>query len=155
MPDEQRYFFDSPAGRILLRFDGEILIGVDFGDAAGVADCPPLPPSDARRWLEAYFAGRDPGPLPRHEMGGSKFQRRVWTEMLRIPRGQTLSYGELAQRIGSAPRAVGQACKRNHLPLFIPCHRVVAASSLGGYSGARDGHQLDRKRWLLHHEAAV
>ena len=152
MPAEP-FFYHSPAGPMLLRFDGEVLIGVDFDDR--LPDPPPfaeLPAGPHRRWLDDYFAGRDPGALPPHDMGGSDFQQRVWKAMLEIPRGRTLSYGEVARRIGSAPRAVGQACRRNHLPVFIPCHRIVAAGSIGGYSGATGGHKLDRKIWLLRHE---
>jgi methylated-DNA-[protein]-cysteine S-methyltransferase len=83
---------------------------------------------------------------------GTEFQRRVWTALRRIPAGQVLTYGELARRLGSAPRAVGQACRANPIPLLIPCHRVVAASGLGGYAGATGGELLARKRWLLEQE---
>ncbi len=154
---ETRFYYRSPAGLMLLRFDDAVetptLIGVDFDDACpGVPPCPELPDGAHRRWLDDYFAGRDPGPLPPHCMGGTAFQQRVWREMLAIEAGRTRSYGEVARRIGSAPRAVGQACKRNNLPVFIPCHRIVAAADLGGYSGATGGHKLERKRWLLRHE---
>jgi methylated-DNA-[protein]-cysteine S-methyltransferase len=156
MPAETRHFYRSPTGLMMLRFEEETLVGVDFDDDNPSAPpCPELPDGVHRRWLDDYFAGRDPGALPPHRMGGSAFQQRVWREMLAIPRGQTLSYGQVAMRIGSAPRAVGQACRRNHLPVFIPCHRIVAASSAGGYAGATGGHKLDRKLWLLRHEGAV
>jgi methylated-DNA-[protein]-cysteine S-methyltransferase len=80
-------------------------------------------------------------------------ERRVWQELQRIPRGQAISYKELAQRIGNpkASRAVGGANGSNPIPLIIPCHRVINADgSLGGYSSG-----LDRKRWLLRHEGAL
>ncbi|OGR31035.1 MAG: hypothetical protein A2139_08485 [Desulfobacca sp. RBG_16_60_12] len=83
---------------------------------------------------------------------GTPFQLRVWPELRRIPWGQTISYKELARRVGSpkASRAVGQANAVNPIPLIIPCHRVIAADGgLGGYSSG-----LDRKRWLLRHEGA-
>ena len=66
--------------------------------------------------------------------------------MISIPWGQTLSYGEVAHAAGGAPRAVGQACGANMLPLVVPCHRVLAANGIGGYSG---GKGLDTKRFLL------
>lgn len=78
---------------------------------------------------------------------GTPFQRKVWKELLRIPSGTTISYAELARRIGkpTAMRAVAQACARNPLPVVIPCHRVIRSDgSLGGYSGGRR-----RKRQLL------
>jgi len=84
---------------------------------------------------------------------GTPFQRRVWTGIAAIPSGETTSYGELAQTIGSGPRAVGNACGANPYPLVVPCHRVVAANhGLGGFARQRGGFLLDVKRWLLAHE---
>ncbi|BAO44863.1 methylated-DNA--[protein]-cysteine S-methyltransferase [Thiolapillus brandeum] len=83
---------------------------------------------------------------------GSVFQRRVWEALLQIPPGQTKTYGDLALALGSSPRAVGGACRRNPIPLFIPCHRVVAANGDGGFAGHTSGHWMDIKRWLLAHE---
>lgn len=82
------------------------------------------------------------------------FQRRVYLALLAIPAGTTISYGELAQRIGCrSAQAVGQALKRNPFAPEVPCHRVVAADgSLGGYNGKRDGEQIEYKRALLEQE---
>lgn len=82
------------------------------------------------------------------------FQRRVYLALLDIPRGQTITYAELARRIGChSAQAVGQALKRNPFAPEVPCHRVVAADgSLGGYNGQRDGEELERKRQLLEAE---
>ena len=82
---------------------------------------------------------------------GTPFQRRVWNAISAIPRGQVLTYGEIAQQIGSGPRAVANACGANNLPLVIPCHRVVAKSGLGGYMQG-DPNGLKIKKWLLKHE---
>ncbi len=84
---------------------------------------------------------------------GTDFQRRVWNEIARIPRGSTLTYGDLARRLNGTARAVGQACGDNRLPLAIPCHRVVAASGIGGFAHHRGGAYERIKRWLLLHEA--
>lgn len=86
---------------------------------------------------------------------GTGFQRRVWREIAMIPAGATRTYGELADRLGSAPRAVGQACGSNPLPLVIPCHRVVAARGIGGFAHQRGGAYERIKRWLLRHECGV
>lgn len=86
------------------------------------------------------------------ELEGTQFQQRVWQALREIPPGKTLTYGELAQRIGSGARAVGNACRANPCPLVVPCHRVVAANGLGGFAGERSGRKLEIKRWLLHHE---
>jgi methylated-DNA-[protein]-cysteine S-methyltransferase len=86
------------------------------------------------------------------ELAGTPFQQRVWRALIQIPAGETLTYGELAARLGSGARAVGNACRRNPLSIIVPCHRVVAASGIGGYSGSTSGPVLERKRWLLGHE---
>lgn len=87
------------------------------------------------------------------EPSGTAFQRSVWRAIAAIPQGKTLTYGEIAKRLKSAPRAVGQACGRNPYPVIVPCHRVVAADGgLGGFANARGGYLLDTKRWLLEHE---
>jgi methylated-DNA-[protein]-cysteine S-methyltransferase len=83
---------------------------------------------------------------------GTPFQRRVWKELQRIPPGARLTYGELAERLKTAPRTVGGACRANPIPLLIPCHRVVAANGDGGFAGHTRGHWLEIKRWLLEHE---
>lgn len=83
---------------------------------------------------------------------GSGFQRRVWDAMCAIPRGRTRTYGELALELGGEPRAVGQACGDNLLPIVIPCHRVVAADGIGGFGHTSEGFLIETKRWLLLHE---
>lgn len=83
---------------------------------------------------------------------GTPFQRRIWEAIARIPVGETRTYGELARRVGATPRAVGQACGANPLPVVVPCHRVVAATGIGGFAHATGGFLLDAKRWLLAHE---
>ena len=83
---------------------------------------------------------------------GTPFQLRVWRALLAIPVGQFLTYGALAAQLNTAPRAVGQACGANPLPLVIPCHRVISATGLGGFMHAACGAPLDIKAWLLRHE---
>jgi len=112
---------------------------------------PPL--AQARQQLSEYFAGkRTDFDLPL-KPAGSGFQLEVWNQLTKIPFGQTITYGELAKRIGKpdAPRAVGLANGSNPISLIIPCHRVIGASGkLTGYGGG-----LDRKVWLLEHEGAM
>jgi methylated-DNA-[protein]-cysteine S-methyltransferase len=86
------------------------------------------------------------------QLSGTEFQQRVWRSLLAIPVGAVLTYGELAGELKSSARAVGQACRRNPTPVVVPCHRVVAASGLGGFAGVTAGAMSDIKRWLLHHE---
>ena len=105
--------------------------------------------------LSAYFESGQR--LPKFPLmpAGSEYCQTVWQRLVEIPFGQTLTYGELAKQLSSGPRAIAQACRRNPIPLLIPCHRVVAATGIGGYSGAVTGPRVEFKRWLLKHEAAV
>lgn len=108
----------------------------------------------AAEQVTRYFADPDfVFDLPLMELG-SGFQRKVWDAICAIPRGTVRTYGYVAKEIGSAPRAVGQACGANWFPLVIPCHRVTAAGGLGGFSNhdEENGFHLSVKRWLLKHE---
>ena len=109
------------------------------------------------RQVECYLA--DPNfrfDLPLAEVG-TAFQHRVWDVISAIPRGEVLTYGQVAKLIRSAPRAVGQACGANWFPLVIPCHRVTASGGLGGFSNQDDesGFHLGVKRWLLAYEGVA
>jgi len=86
--------------------------------------------------------------LPR----GTSFQKSVWNELCKIPLGETRTYGEIAKKLNSSARAVGNACRKNPIAIIIPCHRVVSATGIGGYAGKTGGKQLAIKRWLLNHE---
>ena len=155
------YLAETPVGPLRLSFTDRGLTALEFaGEEASPAPEHNAPPPRLKRFIDAakreqtaYIQGvpTDFASLtldPR----GTPFQLRVWQELRRIPWGQTISYGELARRVGNpkASRAVGQANAVNPIPLIVPCHRVIAADgSLGGYSSG-----LDRKRWLLRHEGA-
>lgn len=86
---------------------------------------------------------------------GTPFQNKVWRELKSIPCGKVVTYGELAKRLGTSARAVGNACRKNPIPVVIPCHRVVSATGIGGYAGDTSGGLLKIKSWLLQHEAAT
>ena len=102
--------------------------------------------------LSAYFNN------PKHiftipySLSGTPFQQRVWQALQKIPSGQTMSYGALAKQLNTSPRAIGQACRTNPIPIVIPCHRVVAKTGMGGFAGQREGRMLQVKEWLLNHE---
>lgn len=83
---------------------------------------------------------------------GTDFQQKVWQLLQFVHPGSTETYGGIAAKLGSGARAVGNACRRNPLPIVIPCHRIVAAGHIGGYAGHLDGKVHDRKYWLLAHE---
>lgn len=155
--------YASPLGELVLASDGKSLIGVFFTgqkydratvspDAKSLSSADELPVLDAARaWLDAYFAGKDPGPIPPVAQRGSEFRQRVWSILEEIPYGQLTTYGAIAQRIAAetgaraSARAVGGAVGHNNVSIIVPCHRVVGASgSLTGFGGG-----LDRKIALL------
>jgi methylated-DNA-[protein]-cysteine S-methyltransferase len=149
--------FDSPLGELLLIGDGESLTGLYMQsqkyarEVQGGWRCEAQPFRAVVEQLAAYFGGElrtfDLSLAPR----GTYFQRTVWRALLDVPFGATETYGALARRIGSpnAPRAVGLANGHNPIGIIVPCHRVIGANgSLTGYGGG-----IERKRWLLAHEA--
>ena len=86
------------------------------------------------------------------DIQGTTFQNRVWKQVAKIPYGESLTYGDIAKAINSGPRAVGNACRHNPIPIIIPCHRVVKKGGIGGYCGSVVGKQIQQKDWLLRHE---
>ncbi len=149
-------YFNSPLGEILLLGDGEFVTGLFIGQHKGQPEIEPAwKLSDEgfatiRQQLAEYFAGRRQEFDVPLKLAGTRFQQRVWQELVRIPFGATISYGELARRIGqpTASRAVGAANGRNPVSILIPCHRVIGSGgALTGYGGG-----LDKKEWLLNFE---
>jgi methylated-DNA-[protein]-cysteine S-methyltransferase len=149
---------DSPIGKLTITVEDGLLTGVHMHEqrhfpaisASVQRDDAALAPIVEQ--LRAYFAGELTGFELQLDLRGTPFQRRVWAELQEIPYGETISYGELARRVGNpkASRAVGLANGRNPVAIVVPCHRVIGADgSLTGYGGG-----LDRKVWLLEHEAA-
>lgn len=153
--------YTSPLGEILLAADGEGLTGLWFAEGSrytGLGLSPSAEESDspyfeeARRWLDIYFEGKDPGFTPKLHLVGSAFRNRVGEIMLEIPFGHTMTYQEIARRIAAergiprmSSQAVGGAVGKNPISLIIPCHRVVGTNgSLTGYGGG-----IRRKEALL------
>ena len=146
----------TPIDRLVIASDGSAIVGVWMANAE--PDDPRWADqrgtdsllAEARRQVVAYFAGE----LRAFDLplapNGTEFQRRVWTELTKIPFGTTTSYAELARRVSNAAavRAVGAANGRNPIPIIVPCHRVIGSDgSLTGFGGG-----LPRKQWLLRHE---
>lgn len=133
------------------------IVGIDYLPARTEPVAPRTKLAEAaQREFEAYAAD------PEHAFDlpwtliASDFETAVWAAIREIPAGQVRTYGDIARRVRSVPRAVGGACGRNPLPLIIPCHRVVAAGGgLGGFMGGRDDAELAIKRWLLVHEGVL
>lgn len=139
----------SPVGDLTISEDGGAIVAIDWGWVADQDETPLL--AAARQQLHAYFDGNrltfDLALAP----AGTAYQRRVWQALCDIPPGTTRTYADIARTVGGSPRAVGGANGRNPIPIVIPCHRVVATTGIGGYSG---GDGLPTKRFLLALEGA-
>jgi len=145
----RRLTVDTPTGPVTLSAEDGKIVAVRWG--AGGSDNSPLLQNAAQQLREYFDGHRQVFDLPLLPQG-TEFHRAVWREMLAIPYGQTKSYGDLAKATGSIARAVGTACGANPIPIFIPCHRVLAADrQLGGFSGGRGPKT---KAWLLTLEGA-
>ena len=168
MKDPIRTTIPSPLGTLTLTSAGGFLTGMTMEGQKHVPAPVPAGPvpsvtlgdveddawfAEVKDQLSAYFAGTlTEFDIP-VKLTGSDFQRRVWRCLQDVPYGETISYGQLARRVGNpnASRAVGLANGRNPVAVIVPCHRVIGADGrLTGYAGG-----LDRKTWLLDHEAAV
>ena len=144
---------NGPLGPLTLHAAGGVLTHLTWGQTeAGAEPELALPLLDeAMRQLQAYFDGR----LQRFDLPfdwGHGLNAGVRRAMAAIPFGHTRTYGDLARDLGAPAQAVGQACGANPLPIFIPCHRVLGAKGLGGFS-AQGG--VETKVWLLRHEGAA
>ncbi|MDQ0141928.1 methylated-DNA--[protein]-cysteine S-methyltransferase [Cupriavidus necator] len=157
MPATYDAILPAPFGKIGVRTDGARIRAIVYlpGHIEAHAPADALTQRLAMQ-LAAYYDDPDTAfDLPLAP-AGSDFQQRVWQAICAVPRGATTTYGTIAEAIGAMPRAVGQACGQNPFPILIPCHRVVSARGIGGFSHhAEDGFYLDVKRWLLRHEGAM
>lgn len=143
----------APFAWVAIRCSDSAVTAVDFLDhkpaISGANRLAELAAKQISAYLEDPAVKLDVPVAPR----GSHYQQQVWKELRKLKSGETDTYGSLARRIGSGARAVGGACRRNPVPILIPCHRVVSASGLGGFMGATTGQWHDIKGWLLGHEA--
>ena len=153
--------YASPLGKMLLACNDTGIIGAWFEGqkfyASGISEYTISPDkkylAKAAEWLDEYFGGGRPDinllPL---SPNGTDFQRRVWSALCEIPYGETVTYGELAKKLGgTSPRAVGTTVGRNPISVIIPCHRVIGANgSLTGYAGG-----IMRKNQLLEIEGII
>lgn len=160
--DDFNLIFPLPEGAVGVRTDaaGSALTLIEYLPAQAARAPDNALAREAEQQLRAWLADADfrfDLPLA---TAGTAFQRRVWAQISAVPRGATRTYGDLARELGSAARAVGQACGANPFPIVVPCHRVVAAQrafngGLGGFAHAREGWLIAIKHWLLRHERVL
>ncbi len=155
--------YPSPLGEILLAADEEGLTGLWFEGQKYYPENPgeerDMPIFDqTKRWLDLYFSGRKPDFTPPLHLSGTPFQRPIWDLLLKIPYGETTTYGVLAYQVAMrrgidsmSAQAIGGAVGANPISIIVPCHRVLSASGdLTGYAGG-----LERKRYLLELEKSI
>lgn len=152
--------YDSPLGSITLASDGECLTGLWFDGQDHLSstmaddhledDLPVF--KETRKWLDVYFSGRDPGFILPMKLIGTDFRKDVWSMLLEIPYGETITYGEIAGKLAKkkglthmSAQAVGNAVAHNPILLIVPCHRVIGKNgTMTGYAGG-----VDRKQKLI------
>lgn len=145
----------TPVGNLILFVHGDVLFQADWEFACSPAQTiHAAGEHDIQRQLNQYWLTPEKPIHLKLLKQGSDFRNKVWAELCRIPFGETITYSALARTIGSAARAVGNACRDNPFPLIIPCHRVVSVSGMGGYSGQTEGDFMAIKSKLLAFEAA-
>ncbi len=148
------YYIDSPLGTVEIIGDENTVNAINFINEKKHFES--VFPKEVMRCVEelnAYFEGKLLGFTFNFEQNGTDFQQKVWSGLLKIPYGTTLSYLELSRRLGDekAIRAVGTTNGKNKLAIVVPCHRVIGSDgSLTGYAGG-----LWRKEWLLNHERKI
>ncbi len=154
---KKQSIYDSPIGRLVLTEEDGYLKGLSFDLSAFNQAYVSIEESSVfiqtKKYLDIYFKGEKPDFFPPIQMEGTAFQKAVWTELLKIDYGKTVSYGQLScllfgHKKGS--QAIGQAVHRNPIAILIPCHRVIGTNHLGGYAGG-----IERKKALLKVEQSL
>lgn len=163
MDSEFTHYFPTPLGSLKLEFSGNELSSLSITENPSVKEQKLNLKQEHKNkvrenilsQLDNYFCSAISFPGIPLAPQGTPFQRSVWHELSEIPLGETRTYGDIANKLNSSPRAVGNACRKNPIQIIIPCHRIISAKGIGGYAGKTDGKQLNIKRWLLKHEGVV
>lgn len=147
---------ESPIGRLGFNLSQDRLIKLSFEENTIELKRPekPLEKMIASQ-LQCYFLDAKFKFNMTYKLYGTTFQREVWHLLCEIPVGMVRTYKDLANVLKTSPRAIGQACKSNPLPLIVPCHRVIGQKNLGGFAGDKSGRLISIKKWLLAHEKLV
>ena len=149
--------FTTDIATIGLQFDGLKLIKIDYLSKKTNKDSTSKIAENIKNKIKKYL---NPQSKTKNinvdvQLNVTAFQEKVLKQLLLIPYGETRTYGEIAKILKTSPRAVGNACRNNPVPIIVPCHRVVAANGIGGYDGAKSGSRLNIKRRLLENEGIV
>ena len=152
---KEAFVMDSPVGRIYIETEDETLVKLEYHSKRQITRHKLGKFSaEVKRQIQDYFKSAKTKLTLPITLGGTDFQKKVWAALQNIPVGQTRTYGDISDELQSSPRAVGNACRANPIPLIVPCHRVIARSGIGGFGGKTSGKNIDCKSWLLRHEGS-
>lgn len=148
---------ESPVGFLGIRFSGKDLSSLEFLGKEAPKNTTITNNNinlslKLKVLLDIYFQNPTDTKQPQTVLVGTDFQKKVWRVLASIDLGKTRTYGDIAKELNTSPRAVGNACRNNPVPIFIPCHRVVSKTGRGGFMGHVSGEPLVIKEWLLAHE---
>ena len=137
-------FYSTEIGEFIINYKNNYIDSTKFIDNNKIKN--KLDELDKSSNISKYFNGTAKGLISKYKLNGTNFQVKVWNEIIKIPYGETKTYGDIAVAIGqpTAHRAVANACGKNKIALFVPCHRVVGKNNIGGYEWG-----VWRKQWLL------
>ena len=160
----ETFYVSTPIGCLEVLCRQNTILEVDLGLKNNTSTHSHLNTSDksmssyartVKNQIEAYFMNALSGFSLDIHVAGTAFQQSVWDVISSIKTGETLTYTDVANQLNSSPRAVGNACRANPVPIIVPCHRVVSKSGIGGFAGEREGNNIDVKHWLLEHERSA
>lgn len=156
MDNKTTVYLATQIGNLALELDGQNLLSLTISEIDNSKHSISMPNNEAKEaifvQLKQYFSSAASFQNIALAPQGTPFQKSVWEELTKIPRGETRTYGQIANKLNTSARAVGNACRRNPIAIIIPCHRVISAKGIGGYAGETEGKQLKIKQWLLNHE---
>ena len=143
----------SPVGKLYVETEDEKLVKLEYHSKKKVTtNKMDRFSSQVKKQITNYFNSSKSGFNLPVMLNGTPFQKKVWRAMQNIPVGQTRTYGDISEQLQSSPRAVGNACRANPVPLVVPCHRIIGKAGIGGFGGKTAGRNIDCKSWLLKHE---
>ena len=153
--ESENFVIKTPIGLLAIKIVNDELVKIDLNSKKKIQSAHSLFAKEIQRQINGYFHDASFKFNINLNSEGTEYQKMVWRALQDIPLSQVMTYGELASKIDSGARAIGNACRNNPIPLIVPCHRIVSASGLGGFAGKLDGQLIDIKKWLLVHEGAL
>ena len=152
----ESFVMASPLGHLKVVLEDARVVNLDYGTSHALTNKKlSAAARKVKQQLERYLRKPHNNFELELDLHGTEFQRRVWRALQCIPVGKTRTYGQLAHKLNSSARAIGNACRQNPVPIIVPCHRVVASNGIGGFSGQTEGKPIKTKRWLLTHEGVT